>query len=64
MYELGIVNTNIDRPDPDDVAALSQYGSATIHEAMGRVGLMQPYMRPAYAGAKLCGPASRLLQPE
>lgn len=64
MYELGIVNTKIDRPDPDDVAALSQYGSATIHEAMGRVGLMQPYMRPAYAGAKLCGPAvTALLQP-
>ncbi len=64
MYELGVVHTNIQRPDPDDVAALRQYGTATIHEAMGRVGLMQPYMRPVYKGAKLCGPAvTALLQP-
>src|SRR5699024_5940672 len=40
------------------------YGTATIHEAMGRVGLMRPYMRPVYDGAKLCGPAvTVLLQP-
>src|SRR5690625_4736591 len=64
MYELGVVNTTIQRPHPDDVAALSDYGTATIHEAMGRVGLMRPYMRPIYAGAKLCGPAvTVLLQP-
>ena len=64
MTELGVVYTDIQRPDKRDVEALSHYGSATIHEAMGRVGLMQPYMRPAYAGAKLCGPAvTALLQP-
>ena len=64
MYELGIVNTNIQRPNPADVAALAEYGTATIHEAMGRVGLMRPYMRPAYNGATLCGPAvTALLQP-
>ena len=64
MTELGVVYTDIQRPDADDVAALSHYGSATIHEAMGRIGLMQPYMRPAYDGAKLCGPAvTVLLQP-
>lgn len=64
MTELGVVYTNIQRPAPDDVAALSHYGTATIHEAMGRVGLMQPYLRPVYQGAKLCGPAvTVLLQP-
>lgn len=64
MTELGVVYTDVQRPDKDDVKALSHYGSATIHEAMGRIGLMQPYMRPAYAGAKLCGPAvTALLQP-
>ena len=64
MTELGVVYTSIQRPDADDVAALSRYGSATIHEAMGRIGLMQPYMRPAYDGAKLCGPTvTVLLQP-
>src|SRR5699024_1873836 len=44
-----------------EVAALSQYGTATIHEAMGRVGLMRPYMRPIYDGATLCGPAVTVL---
>lgn len=64
LNNLGIVRTNIQRPDPDDVARLSQFGVATIHEAMGRVGLMRPYIRPAYHGAKLCGPAvTVLLQP-
>uniref|UniRef100_UPI0039B5C0BF 4-carboxy-4-hydroxy-2-oxoadipate aldolase/oxaloacetate decarboxylase n=1 Tax=Arthrobacter keyseri TaxID=122866 RepID=UPI0039B5C0BF len=64
MNNLGIVRTNIERPDPADVKRLSQFGVATIHEAMGRVGLLRPYIRPAYTGAKLCGPAvTVLLQP-
>ena len=64
LNNLGIVRTRIERPDPADVARLSQFGVATIHEAMGRVGLLRPYIRPAYTGAKLCGPAvTVLLQP-
>jgi len=64
LNNLGIVRTRIERPDPADVARLSQFGVATIHEAMGRVGLLRPYIRPTYTGAKLCGPAvTVLLQP-
>ncbi len=64
LNDLGIVRTGIRRPDPVEVARLGQFGVATIHEAMGRVGLLRPYIRPAYAGAKLCGPAvTVLLQP-
>lgn len=62
--ELGVVHTKIERPDPEAVKALSAFGVATVHEAMGRVGLMRPYIRPAWRGAKLCGPAvTVLLQP-
>ncbi|MEU5219675.1 4-carboxy-4-hydroxy-2-oxoadipate aldolase/oxaloacetate decarboxylase [Streptomyces sp. NPDC020807] len=62
--ELGVVHTAITRADPKDVAALSAFGVATIHEAMGRVGLTRPYLRPVYDGARLCGTAvTVLLQP-
>ncbi|GGR53990.1 4-hydroxy-4-methyl-2-oxoglutarate aldolase [Nocardioides luteus] len=64
MHELGVVHTTIDRADPAAVEALSGFGVATIHEAMGRLGLMRPYIRPVYEGARLCGTAvTVLLQP-
>lgn len=64
MNDLGTVKRNIERADKAAVEKLSRYGVATIHEAMGRVGLMQPYMRPIYAGARMCGTAvTVLLQP-
>ncbi|RDU96105.1 4-carboxy-4-hydroxy-2-oxoadipate aldolase/oxaloacetate decarboxylase [Trinickia dinghuensis] len=52
MYELGVVYRNITRADARIAQAFGEFGSATVHEAMGRVGLMKPYMRPIYAGAK------------
>ncbi|OAN58004.1 4-carboxy-4-hydroxy-2-oxoadipate aldolase/oxaloacetate decarboxylase [Magnetospirillum moscoviense] len=61
MNNLGIVKRNIDRADRAAVEHLSQFGVATIHEAMGRVGLMKPYMRPIYPGARLCGTAVTVL---
>jgi 4-hydroxy-4-methyl-2-oxoglutarate aldolase len=61
MYQLGIVKRNIQRADPAAVDKLARFGVATIHEAMGRVGLMKPYIRPVYAGAHLCGTAVTVL---
>ncbi|GGV51252.1 4-carboxy-4-hydroxy-2-oxoadipate aldolase/oxaloacetate decarboxylase [Streptomyces griseoflavus] len=64
MHHLGVVHRNIDRADPAAVEALSRFGVATVHEAMGRLGLMRPYIRPVYEGARLCGTAvTVLLQP-
>jgi 4-hydroxy-4-methyl-2-oxoglutarate aldolase len=64
MNTIGIVKRNIVRADKAAVEKLSRFGVATIHEAMGRVGLMQPYMRPIYANAHVCGTAvTVLLQP-
>ncbi len=64
MTTLGIVKRNIVRADKAAVEKLSKFGVATIHEAMGRVGLMKPYMRPIYSNAKICGTAvTILLQP-
>jgi 4-hydroxy-4-methyl-2-oxoglutarate aldolase len=61
MTELGIVKRNIVRADRAATDALAQYGVATVHEAMGRVGLMKPYMRPIYAGAGVSGTAVTVL---
>ncbi|MBI3524293.1 MAG: 4-carboxy-4-hydroxy-2-oxoadipate aldolase/oxaloacetate decarboxylase [Betaproteobacteria bacterium] len=61
MNNLGIVKRNILRADRAAVEKLAQYGVATIHEAMGRVGLMKPYMRPIYSGAYMCGTAVTVL---
>jgi len=60
-YQLGIVKRGIVRADKGAVEHLSRFGVATIHEAMGRLGLMKPYMRPIYAGAHLCGTAVTVL---
>src|SRR4029077_9797204 len=43
------------------VEKLGQFSSATVHEAMGRLGLMKPYMRPIYAGALISGTALTVL---
>jgi 4-hydroxy-4-methyl-2-oxoglutarate aldolase len=61
MNNLGIVKRNIVRADKAAVGKLSKYGVATIHEAMGRVGLMKPHLRPIYPGAHLCGTAVTVL---
>ena len=42
MFELGVVKRKIVRADKAAVAKLSRFTSATIHEAMGRVGLFKP----------------------
>ncbi len=61
MYELGVVYRNIKRADRAATDRLAGLGSATVHEAMGRVGLMKPYMRPIYSGAQVSGTAVTVL---
>ena len=47
----------IQRPDAGVVKILGSAGTATVHEAQGRSGLMRPYMRPIYPTARMAGPA-------
>lgn len=48
-------------PDPGVIRQLAQLGVSTTHEAMGRSGLMQPYLRPIFPGAAVAGRAVTVL---
>src|SRR6516162_9657622 len=61
MTELGVVRRGIKRAERAAVDKLAPFGVATVHEAMGRIGLMRPYMRPIYAGAQVSGTAVTVL---
>src|ERR1700739_1958432 len=61
MSELGVVRRKVRRAERTAVEALGGYGVATVHEAMGRVGLLKPYMRPIYPGASVSGTAVTVL---
>jgi 4-hydroxy-4-methyl-2-oxoglutarate aldolase len=57
----GIAVRNIDRAEAGTVERLARFGVATLHEAQGRTGLMRPFMRPVYPGARACGTAVTVL---
>jgi 4-hydroxy-4-methyl-2-oxoglutarate aldolase len=61
LGQSGIAVRNVTRADAASVAQLAKFGVATVHEAMGRVGLLDTYMRPIYPGAKACGTAVTIL---
>ncbi|TCR65564.1 4-carboxy-4-hydroxy-2-oxoadipate aldolase/oxaloacetate decarboxylase [Bosea sp. BK604] len=56
-----IVVRNIPRAEAGVIADLADCGVSASHEAMGRFGLLKPYMRPAWAGAAIAGSAVTVL---
>ena len=52
-----IVVRNPLRTDPVVATAFSRFGVATVHEAQGRTGLLDPRLRPIHAGARIAGTA-------
>jgi 4-hydroxy-4-methyl-2-oxoglutarate aldolase len=56
-----VVVRNIKRADADVIKRLGALGASTVHEAYGRIGLMKPYMRPAWTGGEAAGSAVTVL---
>ena len=52
-----IVVRNPVRTDPMVAAAFTRFGVATVHEAQGRTGLLDPRLRPIHPGSRIAGTA-------
>jgi 4-hydroxy-4-methyl-2-oxoglutarate aldolase len=56
-----VVVRDIDRPARAVVDGLAAAGTATVHEAIGRVGYAGPHLRPIQQDVRVAGPAVTVL---
>jgi 4-hydroxy-4-methyl-2-oxoglutarate aldolase len=61
MNQAHVIVTDVERADAATIGALGTHGVATVHEAMGRSGLVGPSVRPIQDGARIAGSAVTVL---
>ena len=54
---MNTVYTQVPRVNTALLERLALCGVATVHESQGRTGLLRPYMRPIFSGARIAGSA-------
>lgn len=58
-----VIVREFERPSVELVESLSEYGSATVHEALGTRTAMEPAVGPIASNATVCGPACTVRVP-
>jgi 4-hydroxy-4-methyl-2-oxoglutarate aldolase len=57
------VRTDQQRPEANAVAAASAFGTATLHEAAGKIGALPNAIKPVAPAFRVCGPAVTVHSP-
>ena len=57
------ITRSLPRADPETIRVLGELGVATVHEALGRTGLLDAVIRPIYPKARAAGSAVTVLCP-